>query len=155
MRPIDYSATIHTITVVDSRVRRPPTNKKRPAGDWYSPTGLVNPTTFSERVYVMPTVTRRPSSAKPVGKAQSNYFAANDSPELNSAAIFALAKALGDSASRDSLCPGIYCVHLAVAGEVNKHPWHGNVDGTHTPRRWCCAFSISAHNCRHGWQTPG
>ena len=24
-----------------------------------------------------------------------------------------------------------------------------------TPRRWYCAFAVSAHNLRHGWQTPG
>jgi hypothetical protein len=24
-----------------------------------------------------------------------------------------------------------------------------------TPRKWYCAAFVSAHNFRHGWQTPG
>jgi len=73
----------------------------------------------------------RPSKAAKAAKP-SYRFTANDSPELHSAAIIALQKAFGSSANRDSLNPGTYAVHLAIAGEVNQQPWRGNVDGNLT-----------------------
>jgi hypothetical protein len=32
---------------------------------------------------------------------------------------------------------------------------HGICAFDRIPRMWCCAAFVSAHNFRHGWQTPG
>ena len=51
------------------------------------------------------------------------------------------------------------CISAAGIGrsfKANPNPVrHESCAAHRTPRRWYCAFSLSAHNFRHGWQTPG